>query len=202
MDEKYYTTPNGTIVGESTLRSKYGEKFDSFLSDGKITEVAETIYETPNGSLIQESVLKDKYGEKFNTFLSDGKLKKKEQTEPTRNAPLPGLGGVSEEPTPSPSVGQGVLRNVDQTQPRGEAFISRASDLTRTDVREPKVDGQELTQVSEITEPFVMEEQPLPDTEDVLEKTRLYDNKMQSERNENIKKYGIDCYKGSTYRCF
>ena len=77
MDEKYYTTPNGTIVGESTLRSKYGEKFDSFLSDGKITEVAETIYETPNGSLIQESVLKDKYGEKFNTFLSDGKLKKK-----------------------------------------------------------------------------------------------------------------------------
>jgi hypothetical protein len=106
MDEKYYTTPNGTIVGESTLRSKYGEKFDSFLSDGKINEVAETIYETPNGSLVQESVLKDKYGEKFNTFLSDGKLKKKEQTKPTRNAPLPGLGGVSEEPTPSPSVGQ------------------------------------------------------------------------------------------------
>jgi hypothetical protein len=84
MDEKYYTTPNGTIVGESTLRSKYGEKFDSFLSDGKITEVAETIYETPNGSLVQESVLKDKYGEKFNTFLSDGKLKKKEQTKPTQ----------------------------------------------------------------------------------------------------------------------
>jgi hypothetical protein len=119
MDEKYYTTPNGTIVGESTLRSKYGEKFDSFLSDGKITEVAETIYETPNGSLIQESVLKDKYGEKFNTFLSDGKLKKKEQTEPTQTvqaqqkaptqaAPLPGLGGVSEEPTQSPSVGQAL----------------------------------------------------------------------------------------------
>jgi len=77
MDEKYYTTPNGTIVSESTLRSKYGEKFDSFLSDGKITEVSETVYETPNGSLVQESVLKDKYGEKFNTFLSDGKLKKK-----------------------------------------------------------------------------------------------------------------------------
>ena len=122
MDEKYYTTPNGTIVSESTLRSKYGEKFDSFLSDGKITEVSETVYETPNGSLVQESVLKDKYGEKFNTFLSDGNLKKKEQTEPTQAvqtqqaaptqaAPLPGLGGVSEEPTPSPSVGQGVLRD-------------------------------------------------------------------------------------------
>ena len=89
MDEKYYTTPNGTIVGESTLRSKYGEKFDSFLSDGKITEVAETIYETPNGSLIQESVLKDKYGEKFNTFLSDGKLKKKNR--PNRLGTLPYL---------------------------------------------------------------------------------------------------------------
>jgi hypothetical protein len=112
MDEKYYTTPNGTIVGESTLRSKYGEKFDSFLSDGKITEVAETIYETPNRSLVQESVLKDKYGEKFNTFLSDGNLKKKEQTKPTQAAPLPGLGGVSEEPTQSPSVGQ---RQVEET---------------------------------------------------------------------------------------
>jgi hypothetical protein len=70
-------------------------------------------------------------------------VKKKEQTKPTQAAPLPGLGGVSEEPTPSPSVGQGVLRNVDQTQPRGEAFISRASDLTRTDVREPQVDGED-----------------------------------------------------------
>lgn len=45
-------------------------------------------------------------------------VKKKEQTEPTQAAPLPGLGGVSEEPTPSPSVGQGVLRDVDQTQPK------------------------------------------------------------------------------------
>ena len=73
-------------------------------------------------------------------------VKKKEQTEPTQAvqtqqkaptqaAPLPGLGGVSEEPTPSPSVGQGVLRDVDQTQPRGEAFIQGASDLTRKDVR-------------------------------------------------------------------
>ena len=34
-------------------------------------------------------------------------VKKKEQTEPTQAAPLPGLGGVSEEPTPSPSVGIG-----------------------------------------------------------------------------------------------
>jgi hypothetical protein len=139
MEEKNYTTPNGTIVSESTLRSKYGEKFDSFLSDGKITEVTETIYETPNGSLVQESVLKDKYGEKFNTFLSDGKLKKKEQTEPTQDAPLPGLGGVSEEPTPSPSVGQGVLRDVDQTQPTGEGVIAGVSDLTRTDAIEPDV---------------------------------------------------------------
>ena len=76
--------------------------------------------------------------------ITDPDVKKKEQTKPTQAAPLPGLGGVSEEPTPSPSVGQGVLRNVDQTQPRGEAFISRASDLTRTDVREPQVDGEEL----------------------------------------------------------
>jgi hypothetical protein len=322
MDEKYYTTPNGTIVGESTLRSKYGEKFDSFLSDGKITEVAETIYETPNGSLIQESVLKDKYGEKFNTFLSDGKLKKKEQTKPTQTvqaqqkaptqaAPLPGLGGVSEEPTqspvrapkgikrttevklpqyedpatvlmahygdysppeangkyvafptifpkdpdnqtsspndwivaesedqayeiakkrgevlyydtqeeaasvaegswkenqsPTPSVGQGVLRNVDQTQPRGEAFISRASDLTRTDVREPKVNGEELptgpagpTGATGAIQPVEFEGVAVTPTGAAVDLGAQYreEKRVQSERNENIKKYGLDVTKG------
>jgi len=53
-------------------------------------------------------------------FLSETTpdVKKKEQTEPVQAAPLPGLGGSSEEPTPSPSVGQGVLRDVDQTQPK------------------------------------------------------------------------------------
>jgi len=55
-------------------------------------------------------------------------VKKKEQTKPTQAAPLPGLGGVSEEPTPSPSVGQGVLRDVDQTQPTGEEFVSQVSE--------------------------------------------------------------------------
>ena len=58
-------------------------------------------------------------------------VKKKGQTEPTQDAPLQGLGGSSEEPTPSPSVGQGVLRDVGQTQPTGEEFISQASDPTR-----------------------------------------------------------------------
>ena len=90
----------------------------------------------------------------LNGLYSKYGVKKKEQTEPTQTvqtqqaptqaAPLPGLGGVSEEPTPSPSVGQGVLRDVDQTQPRGEAFIQGASDLTRTDVKQPQVDGEEL----------------------------------------------------------
>ena len=322
MDEKYYTTPNGTIVGESTLRSKYGEKFDSFLSDGKITEVAETIYETPNGSLIQESVLKDKYGEKFNTFLSDGKLKKKEQTKPTQTvqaqqkaptqaAPLPGLGGVSEEPTqspvrapkgikrttevkfpqydspstvlmahygdysppeangkyvafptifpkdpdnqtsnpndwivaesedqayeiakkrgevlyydtqeeaasvaegswkenqsPTPSVGQGVLRNVDRTQPRGEAFIQGVSDLTRTDVREPKVSGEELptgptgpTGATGAIQPVEFEGVAVTPTGAAVDLGAQYreEKRVQSERNENIKKYGLDVTKG------
>ena len=74
-------------------------------------------------------------------FLSENTpdVKKKEQTEPVQEAPLPGLGGVSEEPTPSPSVGQGVLRDVDRTQQRGEAFIQGVSDLTRTDAIEPEV---------------------------------------------------------------
>ena len=42
--------------------------------------------------------------------ITDPDVKKKEPTEPTQDAPLPGLGGVSEEPTPSPSVGQLDIR--------------------------------------------------------------------------------------------
>jgi hypothetical protein len=61
-------------------------------------------------------------------FEATPDVKKKEQTEPTRNAPLLGLGGVSEEPSPSPSVGQGVFRYADQTQPAGERFISQVSE--------------------------------------------------------------------------
>jgi SHS2 domain-containing protein len=62
---------------------------------------------------------------------TDPDVKKKGQTEPTQDAPLQGLGGSSEESTQSPSVGQGVLRDVGQTQPTGEEFISQASDPTR-----------------------------------------------------------------------
>jgi hypothetical protein len=103
-----------------------------------------------NGSL-------DDFSSLIGVGVSEEDVKKKEQpeptqtvqaqqTEPVQEAPLPGLGGVSEEPTPSPSVGQGVLRDVDQTQSTGEEFITGVSDLTRTDVREPQVDNQELTQ--------------------------------------------------------
>jgi hypothetical protein len=115
-------------------------------------------------------------------------VKKKEQTEPTQtpNQVLPSV-----PPTPTFEVASMEEDSVSESPTQVGVSAS-----TRTDEIEPQVDGQELTQVSEITEPFVMEEQPLPDTEDVLEKTRLYDNKIQSERNENIKKYGLDLTKG------
>jgi hypothetical protein len=84
-------------------------------------------------------------------------VKKKEQTKPTQAAPLPGLGGVSEEPTPSPSVGQGVLRNVDQTQiPIGEEFIAGVSDLTR------QPSQTEPTRVSGAGGTFVTKEDAAP----------------------------------------
>ena len=50
----------------------------------------------------------------IDSYLKTGspRLEKK----PTQAAPLEGLGGVSEQATASPSVGQGVLKDVDQTQ--------------------------------------------------------------------------------------
>ena len=132
-------------------------------------------------------------------------VKKKEQTEPTQAAPLPGLGGVSEEPTPSPSVGQGVLRDVDRTKPRGEAFISRASDLTRTNVREPQVDGEELptgptgpTGAIGAMQPREFEGIAVTPTGAAIDLGEQYreEKRVQSERNENIKKYGLDVTKG------
>ena len=40
MDEKNYTTPNGTVVGEAELKERYGDKFDQYVSEGllKISE--------------------------------------------------------------------------------------------------------------------------------------------------------------------
>jgi len=57
-------------------------------------------------------------------------VKKKESTEPTQDAPLQGLGGVSEEPTPPSSAGQGFLRYAAQTQPTrvsgaGGTFVTK-----------------------------------------------------------------------------
>ena len=63
----------------------------------------------------------------LNGLYSKYDVKKKEQTEPTQAVPLPGLGGVSEEPTPSPSVGQldirtgtGALASIEPTPERKE----------------------------------------------------------------------------------
>jgi SHS2 domain-containing protein len=91
-------------------------------------------------------------------FLSetDPDVKKKGQTEPTQDAPLQGLGGVSEESTPPPSVGQGVLRDVEQTQPTGEEFISQASDPTR------QPSQTEPTRVSGAGGTFVTKEDAAP----------------------------------------
>jgi len=131
------------------------EEFQSSMQDSAIASQFHSFVKS-KGITVPESV--DEFSSVFSIQEAQESVpdvKKKEQTEPTQAvqtqqaaptqvAPLPGLGGVSEEPTPSPSVGQGVLRDVDRNQPRGEAFISQASDLTRTDVREPQVDGEEL----------------------------------------------------------
>jgi len=82
MDEKKYTTLNGTVVGEAELKERYGDKFDQYVSEGflKISEgeveekaeekveekpqeqtttITEDIeYTTPNGRVVIESKLR------------------------------------------------------------------------------------------------------------------------------------------------
>ena len=171
-------------------------------------------------------------------------VKKKEQTkptQPTQDAPLQGLGGVSEEPTPSPSVGQGPLRYAAQTQPTGEEFISgltetatdRTSNLTDPErTRKVKRKGR-LTKfsaeqngiVGEVTYEDGTKKELAQDEYDALEKQEGlfdvyeeaedyidanidwsaeniqkrpvnilpdYERRIQSERNENLKKYSLN----------
>jgi len=152
------------------------EEMSSYIVDGDTVDIpvensADFIKDFPNATL---------------TF---GDVKKKESTEPTQDAPLQGLGGVSEEPTPSPSVGQGVLRDVDQTQPTGEEFITQVSEGVLD--QEPVEEGATLTPTSEITEPII-DEDLVPDSEELAERTKLYERRIQSERNENLKKYSLN----------
>ncbi len=66
---KKYRAPNGEIVEESVLRSKYGDRFDALVQSGTFTPVEEAAsqnlsakkYKTPNGAIVDETVLRDKY---------------------------------------------------------------------------------------------------------------------------------------------
>jgi len=93
-----YLTPNGSLVEESVLRSKYGGRFDELVSNGTLTlqvseEISASQYVTPNGSVLDEGVLRSKYGERFDSLVSEGKLKKKD------DSVLPSEAGLSVQPT-------------------------------------------------------------------------------------------------------
>lgn len=83
MPDKKYKTPNGQIVSEKELQTKYGEKFNSLIQNKTFSEVNEPVYKTPNGKFEAESVLVKKYGDKFNelktnnTFVLDTPVVKK-----------------------------------------------------------------------------------------------------------------------------
>jgi hypothetical protein len=80
---KKYKTPNGNILTVDELIGQYGEeRFQEFISQGKINLVEDDIYITPNGNELTSEDLLDQYGEEqFNLFLSSGKIKKKNQEE-------------------------------------------------------------------------------------------------------------------------
>ncbi len=77
---KKYITPNGSVVDESSLRTKYGARFDELVSNGTFKLHSGNTVKTPNGSVIDESVAKSKYGERYNDLINSGTLKKKETT--------------------------------------------------------------------------------------------------------------------------
>src|SRR6185503_2736071 len=84
---KKYKTPNGQIVDESVLRQKYGDRFDSLVSNGTFTEHNESDvavadnksnqYVTPNGQIVSGDVLSKKYGDRLNSLITNGTIKKK-----------------------------------------------------------------------------------------------------------------------------
>ena len=101
------------------------EKKDAFLSKyPDAVQVESFVVEKDTFDIPIEKV--DKFKAKYsNAKPLFGDVKKKEQTEPTQAAPLLGLGGVSEEPTLSPSVGQldirtgtGALASIEPTPER------------------------------------------------------------------------------------
>jgi len=79
MPDKKFKTPNGQIVNESELKTKYGEKFSELVGNKTFSEVTENVYRTPNGKFETESVLKEKYKDDFvnltsnNTFVLEKK---------------------------------------------------------------------------------------------------------------------------------
>lgn len=80
---KKYRTPNGQVVDESVLREKYGNRFDSLVSNGTFTveedKPSGILYTTPNGKEADETTLKNKYGSEFETLVGNGTFKKKDE---------------------------------------------------------------------------------------------------------------------------
>jgi len=89
---KKYRAPNGEIVEESVLRSKYGDRFDALVQSGTFTPVEEAAsqnlsakkYKTPNGAIVDETVLRDKYGDKFESYVSQGAFVPEQVSEPVK----------------------------------------------------------------------------------------------------------------------
>lgn len=115
---KKYRTPNGQVVDESVLRQKYGDRFDSLVSDGTFSEHNESNvavadnnsnqYVTPNGQIVTGDVLSQKYGDRFNTLVNDGTFKKKVTSNGTST---PADVNTGQQNTPSNSTSQLPLQN-------------------------------------------------------------------------------------------
>lgn len=124
----------------------------------------------------------------LNGLYSKYGVKKKEQTEPTQAAPLLGLGGVSEEPTPSPSVGigKGVFPAKSPVQDLKESLqdpLLKAQERATRQQLEP-TSSQNLLR----TEKFV------PYTDEVLEDADYKEWKSNLPENLQQETDGYDLY--------
>jgi len=119
MEETVYTTPNGQQVGESELKSYYGDEFDSLVEDGTLkAEVSSTeniqpsngeiLYTTPNGMEVGESELKSYYGDEFDSLVQDGTLKKKD--EPKFSSQEEGMESTTKEESTDGSLESGEAK--------------------------------------------------------------------------------------------
>jgi hypothetical protein len=124
---KKYKAQDGNIYDESYLRNKYGDSFDTYVSNGSFVLVDDTKsksngqdkspgkYQAQDGNVYDESYLRNKYGDSFDTYVSNGSFKKKDGGG-SQDTIVAKPSGASVQPGSSNVPSNGQLKESDQPQ--------------------------------------------------------------------------------------